>query len=179
MTTAVFTLVNVPVAVAERYTLYPARSDSVRAVQARLMPVCTAVAVNPVTAAGADVSIGRISIAEIFAFSTRLMKSMVITPSLTDTGYCRTIALSMPPAAAKTSKFDSTVVVSNRTSNFRRLAAVLFSSAKCRRTWYEPFMTGTWKPNARLPAVPPPVHSDWKIVLFIPAGMPVMVSPSE
>ena len=45
-------------------------------------------------------------------------------------------------------------------------------------------MTGTANPKARCPTgttpVPlaPPVHSDWKMALFMPAGIPVMVSVS-
>ena len=55
----------VPVADVDRYRLYPARSASVRAVQARLIPVCTPVAVNPVTTPGGVVSggTGRVALA--------------------------------------------------------------------------------------------------------------------
>ena len=55
---AVFTLVNVPPEVLERYTLYPAKSLAELAVQVTVFPACAPDAATPVTCAGAVVSGG-------------------------------------------------------------------------------------------------------------------------
>ncbi len=66
-----------------------------------MIAVGVAAAVTADRAAGATVSVpvvGMISMAETFAFSLRVMKSIVTAPSEMVTGNSSTIARSIPPA---------------------------------------------------------------------------------
>ena len=79
-----------------------------------------------------------ISMPSIVALSVTVLKLMTICPDAFAVAVkSRTTALKAAPAAAKMSKFDSTVVPLIRTLKTRFPAAVWNSSAKCRRTVYE------------------------------------------
>ena len=80
----------------------------------------------------------------------RRMKSIVMTPSVTVAGNCRTIALSIPPACDQTSKFDSTVVLSSLTSKVRGVGSGLVQLGEVQPHRVVAVGTGTANPKAAL-----------------------------